>query len=74
MRMTSNKCLATNIRTLRQKHGWSQEDFADRCGLHRTYVGAIERGERNVTLNTLDSIADAFGISAAQLLDGSVHG
>lgn len=64
----SNQILAHNLRALRAERGWSQEEFADRCGLHRTYVGAIERGERNVTLNTLDNIAGALGISSAELI------
>ena len=46
----SNRTLADNLRAFRAERGWSQEEFADRCGLHRTYIGAIERGERNVTL------------------------
>lgn len=42
--------------------------MAEKCGLHRTYVGAIERGERNVTLDTLKQLADALGVSAAELI------
>lgn len=64
----SNKVLAANLRVLRTARGWSQEEFADRCELHRTYIGAIERGERNVTLTTLNRIARAFGISSAELI------
>lgn len=63
-----NRVLATNLRRLRTKLGLSQERFADRCGLHRTYIGAIERGERNVTLKTLRHIAEALDISAVDLL------
>lgn len=60
--------LATNIRTLRQAKGLSQEGFADKCGLHRTYVGSVERGESNVTLSTLEALAGALGVSVADLL------
>ena len=60
--------LAENIRGFRHTHGLSQEDFADQCGLHRTYVGSVERGERNVTLSTLEVFASVLGISVPLLL------
>ncbi len=69
--------LAANVRAHRARLGLSQEAFADACGLHRTYVGAVERAERNVTLTTLDTLAAALGISVPQLLtppSGAKHG
>lgn len=60
--------LAANVRTLRQAQGVSQEELAARCGLHRTYVGSVERGERNVTLGTLEVLAFALGVSVPELL------
>lgn len=60
--------LAENLRRLRSEHGLSQEAFALTSGIHRTYVGGIERGERNVTLDTLARIAKAFDVEAADLL------
>ena len=48
--------------------GVSQEEFAARCGLHRTYIGAIERAERNITLMTLDRIAEGLGVTPIELL------
>jgi len=63
-----NAALAANLRKLRSRLGLSQEEFAERCGLHRTYIGAIERGERNVTLKTLGEIADALGVAPLDLL------
>ena len=60
--------LADNIREYRREHGLSQEDFADLCGLHRTYVGSVERGERNVTLSTLEVFANVLEISVPELL------
>ena len=48
----------------------SQEEFADRCGLHRTYMGAFERGERNVSLVNLEKIARAFKIALSELFRG----
>lgn len=62
------RVVAGNMRRLRRARGWSQEELADRCGLHRTYVGAIERGERNITLRTLRQVADALAVDALQLL------
>ena len=58
------------VRDLRLATGLSQEAFADRCGLHRTYIGSVERGERNVSLLNLAVIAKALGISLADLLRG----
>jgi transcriptional regulator with XRE-family HTH domain len=55
------------VRKLRLAKGLSQEAFADICGLHRTYVGAIERGERNVSLENIEKIAKALGVSIASL-------
>jgi transcriptional regulator with XRE-family HTH domain len=46
----------------------SQEELADRCDLHRTYVGAIERAERNVTLSTLEVFGKALGVPVSELL------
>jgi len=60
--------LGARIRQFRQKKGWSQEEFADRCGIHRSHMGEIERGHANVTLSTLVVIAQTLGTSAATLL------
>ena len=65
-----HRVLGRHIRELRLKRGFSQESFADHCGLHRTYMGAIERGERNLTLQTLLSVATGLGITLSQLLSG----
>jgi transcriptional regulator with XRE-family HTH domain len=55
------------IRELRERAGWSQEGFAEACGLHRTYIGGIERGERNVSLVNIERIAIALGVPIADL-------
>ena len=60
--------LAANIRAFRDANNLSQEAFADKCGLHRTYIGSVERGERNVTLSTLEVFAAVIGVSVSQLL------
>lgn len=68
--------LAENLRKFRKVRRLSQEALADTCGLHRTYIGAVERGERNVTLSTLEVLAAALGVTVPQLLtkDGVPHG
>ncbi len=66
--------LSKNIRAFRRSKGLSQEELAEMCNLHRTYIGSVERGERNVTLSTLEVIADTLGISVPELLtEGSVE-
>jgi len=62
--------LGTRIRQLRVSRGYSQESFAAKCGLDRTYVGGIERGERNVALRNLESIAEALDLSLSELMSG----
>ena len=56
------------MRTLRAKQGLSQEDFAVKCGLHRTYMGKIERGEINLTLEKVYRIAKALDCDVRELL------
>ena len=60
--------LARNIRARRAETGMTQEDLAALTGLHRTYIGSVERCERNVTLSTLEVFARAFGTSVPALL------
>ena len=62
------RILADNIRTYRKSNQVSQEELADMCNLHRTYVGSVESGERNVTLKTLGTLAAALGVSVPELL------
>ena len=56
------------VRRFREKQGYSQEMFADKVRVHRTYLGGIERGERNPTLTTIHRVADALGVPAWRLL------
>lgn len=65
---TIRAVLADNLRQFRKGLGISQEELAARCGLHRTYVGSVERGERNVSLSTLEVIAQVVGVSIPELL------
>lgn len=62
------KILSCNIKYFRKQKGWSQEKLAEQCNLHRTYVGAIERGEKNLTLNSLEVIASALEVKVPVLL------
>jgi transcriptional regulator with XRE-family HTH domain len=55
------------VRQLRNGRGWSQEELADRAGLHRTYVGSIERGEQNLSLVNIEKLAATLGVSLAEL-------
>jgi transcriptional regulator with XRE-family HTH domain len=62
--------LGDRIRKLRQKKGWSQEEFAAISGLHRTYIGAVERGEKNLTISTLHTLAKTLNTTVTQLFRG----
>jgi transcriptional regulator with XRE-family HTH domain len=62
------------VRTLRLKKGISQEELADRCGVHRTYMGRIERGETNITLTNIHKVARGLGVSPASLVDEAKSG
>lgn len=58
------------VRELRKEAGWSQEEFADEADLDRTYIGGIERGERNLALRNIKKIAETFGMTIAELMEG----
>jgi transcriptional regulator with XRE-family HTH domain len=60
--------LGERIRQLREVRHWSQEEFADRCGLHRTAIGLLERAERIPRLDTLLTVSKGFGITVSELL------
>lgn len=57
-----------NLRRYREAQGLSQEAFADLVGVHRTYMGGLERGERNLTLKSLERLSDTTGIDPLELL------
>jgi transcriptional regulator with XRE-family HTH domain len=61
------RSLGRRIRELRSKRGWTQEQFAGICGIHRTYLGHVERGEKNVSLSTVLRVANALGIRVTAL-------
>lgn len=64
------KIFGRNVRSHREKLGISQEKLAELCYLHRTYIGAIERGERNVSLENIQKIAKALDVKIAVLFKG----
>jgi len=57
-----------NIRAIRKQRGVSQEQLADALGVHRTYMGGVERGERNLTLRSLERLAERMGVDPVSLL------
>lgn len=61
---------AARIREERKRQGLSQEALAEKTGLHRTYIGSVERGERNVSIDNIERIAKALDVKAADLLIG----
>jgi transcriptional regulator with XRE-family HTH domain len=65
---TGRQRVAHHVRALRKKQGISQEGLAELSGLHRTYVGSIERAERNVSVDNIDRLAAALGVDAMELL------
>lgn len=62
------RVVGRNLRAYRRERGLSQEAFADVVGIHRTYMGGIERGERNLTLKKLEAIAGQLGLDPLDLL------
>ncbi len=61
------RAVGQNLRAYREAKGLSQEAFADVLGVHRTYMGGVERGERNLTLKTVERIAERLGVDALEL-------
>lgn len=64
----ARRTFAQNLRRLRLAKGLSQEALADLAGLHRTYVGSVERGERNISIDNIERLAHAVGTNVQDLL------
>lgn len=64
----ARKVFAKRLRQIRQLRGLSQEALAEISGLHRTYVGSVERGERNVSIDNMERLAKALEVDIAELL------
>lgn len=62
------RAVGRNLRAYRQAKGLSQEAFAEVLGVHRTYMGGLERGERNLTLRSLERLAERLGVEVRELM------
>lgn len=67
--MDPRKRFGERLRTLREQQGWTQHDLAERSGLHRTYIGSVERGERNIGLVNIHLLADALDIDPVEFFE-----
>lgn len=72
--MTLPERFGRTVRRLREEAGYSQEAFADRAKVHRTYMGTVERGEANLTLKNIEKLARALGLKMWQLLKETEDG
>lgn len=66
--LSARLIFAKNLRKLRQSYGFSQEKLAELSGLHRTYIGSVERGERNVSIDNMERLAMALHVDIQDLL------
>lgn len=66
--------LGKAIRELRAERGWSQEELSLRTGVHRNYIGGIERAERKPTVETVAVLANALGVKASELIARAERG
>jgi transcriptional regulator with XRE-family HTH domain len=66
--ISSRARVASHVVDLRRRKGLTQANLAELSGLHRTYICSIEQGERNVSVDNLDRLAQAFGVDVARLL------
>ena len=68
LKPTARLIFAKNLKQLRVERGLSQELLAEMANLHRTYVGSVERGERNVSIDNMESFANALNVSLRDML------
>jgi transcriptional regulator with XRE-family HTH domain len=67
-RKSARERFALNLRTVRKEHALSQEDLAAEAGLHRTYVGSVERAERDISIDSMERLAAALNVDIVDLL------
>jgi len=65
--MNLPESVGNRIRELRKAKGWTQEQLAEAAGLHYSYIGGVERGDRNISLETLEKIINAFKVPAVEI-------
>lgn len=65
---TARARFAVNLRSARLAHGFSQEELAARAGLHRNYIGSVERNERNISIDSMERLAIVLGVDVVDLL------
>lgn len=68
-RQSARVRLAQRLRAERAARGISQEQLADMAGVHRTYVGSVERAERNISIDNIEQLASALGLDISKLLE-----
>lgn len=73
MKRDIKKVIGENIRKYRQNLGISQEELGHKAKLHRTYIGGVERGERNITVESLIRISDALGVDIADIVSDDTN-
>lgn len=66
--------IGQRIRSYRLQNGFNQEELAEKCGLHPTYIGQVERGEKNATLESISKIANGLDLSLSKLFENIVSG
>lgn len=71
--MKARKLFSVNMKGLRTNRNLSQEQLADKCGLHRTYIGSVERGERNVSLDAIEKIAKSLNVEIEELFSKDLY-
>ena len=67
-KITARARFAVNLRAARLSHGFSQEELAERAGLHRNYIGSVERNEKNISIDSMERLAIALGVDVLDLL------
>jgi transcriptional regulator with XRE-family HTH domain len=71
--MSARLNFSKNLKRFRLAKSFSQEALADECGLHRTYVSSVERGERNITVDNMEKLAIALGVDLSELINPYVE-